>query len=114
MHELSVCQGLVNEVARVAAAHGASRVTRIAVAVGPLSGVEAPLLERAFAVARAGTVADAAVLVTEATEVAVWCESCGAETVTAPNRLVCERCGGWRVEVRRGAELLLTSIDIED
>ena len=104
----------MTEVARVAAAHGASRVTRVRIAVGPLSGVEAPLLERAFAIARAGTVAEAALLEAEATDVRVWCEACGTESAAAPNRLLCARCGGWRVEVRGGAELFLKSVDLED
>ena len=39
------------------AANDATEVSRIAVAVGPLSGVDASLLARAFEVARMGTIA---------------------------------------------------------
>jgi hydrogenase nickel incorporation protein HypA/HybF len=113
MHELSVCQGLLREVARVAAARRAVSVTRIVVAIGPLSGVEAPLLERAFSIARAGTIARDAVLETELTEVLVWCQSCNVETATAANRLLCGQCGGWHVQLRSGDELLLKSVELE-
>ena len=41
MHELSICQGLIREVERVAAAARARDVVAIVVAIGPLSGVEA-------------------------------------------------------------------------
>ena len=66
MHELSICQGLLAQVEQVAATHHADRVDSIVVQVGPLAGVEIPLLEQAFSVARAGTVAANALLVIEA------------------------------------------------
>jgi len=113
MHELSVCQGLLKEAARVAGAHGADRVIRIVVAIGPLSGVEVPLLERAFTVARAGTIACSALLETETIPVAVWCESCHAETPAAANRLLCGKCGDWKVQLKSGDELLLKSVELE-
>ena len=114
MHELSVCQGLLREVTRVAEAHGASRVTEILVAVGPLSGVEAPLLERAFTIARMGTVAEGAALRIEETPVRVRCEACGAESDARSNHLVCAGCGDWRVTLRSGDELLLKSLELEE
>lgn len=113
MHELSICQGLVKEATRVASVQGAARVTRIVVAIGPLSGVEAPLLERAFTVARAGTIAHSALLEMEITPVAVWCDGCNAETSAAANRLLCGNCGDWKVQLKSGDELILKSIELE-
>ena len=43
MHELSVCLSLLDQVERIAREHGADRVVRIVLRIGPLSGVEAPL-----------------------------------------------------------------------
>ncbi len=113
MHELSVCQSLLREVAKVAAVHQATAVTGIVVAVGPLSGVEAPLLERAFTIARCGTVAERATMVVEQMPVTVWCEACAVETETPANRLLCGACGGWQVILRSGNELLLKRVEIE-
>jgi hydrogenase nickel incorporation protein HypA/HybF len=113
MHEISVCRGLMAEVERIAAAHGAASVRRIAVAVGPLSGVEAVLLERAFAVVRNGTVAGGATLEVERIPVVVWCETCREEHPVPINRMLCGRCGGSAVQLRRGAELLLKQIELE-
>ena len=47
MHELSVCLALMQQVERVCREHSARRVALIRLQVGPLSGVEPPLLERA-------------------------------------------------------------------
>ncbi len=113
MHELAVCQGLLREVARVARAHGSRRVAAVRVAVGPLSGVEAPLLERAFSIARAGTLAEGARLDVEATDIVVRCGSCGSQSRATINRLVCGVCGGWQVTLVSGDELLLKSLELE-
>ncbi|MCB1493360.1 MAG: hydrogenase maturation nickel metallochaperone HypA [Rhodobiaceae bacterium] len=112
MHELAVCQSLIRETEKVAEKHGARRVTRLVVAIGPLSGVEAPLLERAFEIARFGTVADGAVLEIETMPVTVWCGDCEAESVVPANALLCDRCGTWKVSVRSGDELLLKRLEL--
>jgi len=112
MHELSVCQSLLGEVERVAAANDATDVSKIIVAVGPLSGVEAPLLARAFEVARMGTIAEHAMLEVETLPAVVWCKSCALETPVPANALLCGRCGSWKVELRSGSELLLTRVEL--
>ena len=112
MHELAVCQGLIAEVERVARAQQASRVYAVAVAVGALSGVEAGLLERAFSIARAGSVAAKARLRVEVVPARVACTVCGAEGEVPPNRLLCPACGGWQVRLVGGEELLLTQVEL--
>ena len=113
MHELAVCQALLDRVEGVAAARGACGVTRVAVRVGPLSGVEPRLLARAFTVARAGTCAHAARLEIEAAPVRVACTECGAQSEVAANRLLCAACGGYRIRLIAGDELQLTALDLQ-
>jgi len=112
MHELAVCQGLISQVTRIAAEHDARAVERIVVRVGPLSGVEVPLLQQAYTLARAGTVAEQAELVTESLPVRVHCSQCGADTDAAVNRLVCGACGDWRTQLLSGDEMILASVEL--
>lgn len=112
MHELAICQSLLSEVGRVAELHGAREVTEVVVAVGPLSGVEPHLLERAFSVARAGTVADHAALEIEMAPVVVWCKVCEIETPVTANALLCGGCGTWQVQLKSGSELLLMRVEL--
>jgi hydrogenase nickel incorporation protein HypA/HybF len=112
MHELAVCQALLDQVTDVARAHGAAGVQRIAVQVGPLSGVLPELLAQAFSVARAGTAAAGAVLEIEDVPVRVRCERCGAETTAAVNRLLCGACGDYHTRVVSGDELLLARVEL--
>lgn len=114
MHELAICESLLNEVERIAASHRAREVIEIVVAVGALSGVEPQLLERAFVVARCGTVADRATLRFEATSTAVWCKACECETSVAANALLCGQCGTWQVQLKSGDELLLKRVELAD
>ncbi len=112
MHELSVCQALVRQVEDIAREHEASGVTIIRLRIGPLSGVEPQLLEQAYPVACAGTVAEHAALVIESLPITVRCRQCGAETPAQPNRLLCGACGGWRTQLVSGDELVLASVEL--
>ena len=113
MHELSICQGLLRQVEKIAAENSARSVELIRLRVGGLSGVEPPLLKRAFEIARAGTIASEAELEIEEGPVVVKCQDCGASSAVAVNRLLCQYCGDWRVNVTEGEELLLLSLEIE-
>jgi hydrogenase nickel incorporation protein HypA/HybF len=113
MHELAVCQGLIAAVERVAREHRASVVTDVTVRVGVLSGVEPELLQRAFEIARAGTIARDAHMRIEAMPARVVCASCGTENEVALPQLTCAACGDWRVRVMAGDELLLTEVGLD-
>jgi hydrogenase nickel incorporation protein HypA/HybF len=112
MHELSVCQGLMSQVLRIAEEHGATHVERIVLQIGPLSGVEPHLLADAFPFASAGTPAEGAELIIESLGIRVRCGRCGAETEAAPNHLVCGVCGEWQTQLLSGDELLLVRVEL--
>lgn len=113
MHELSVCEALVDQLRELAARESAQRITRVLLRIGPFSGVVPELLEHAFPVASAGTVAEGAALAVEDAPVRVRCRSCGAETAAEPGRLVCGGCGDFRTDLLSGDELLLVSVELE-
>lgn len=113
MHELAICQGLMREVGRVAAAHGAARVSGLTLRIGALAGVEPELLQQAFTIARAGSVADGAELTIERVAPRLRCQICGAETEAAANRLLCGSCGAFQVRVIAGEEMLLASVVLD-
>jgi hydrogenase nickel incorporation protein HypA/HybF len=112
MHELSVCQGLLDQVSGIARQHQAIGVKRIRLRIGPLSGVEPQLLAQAFPLASAGSIAEHAELEIETLAVRVRCATCGAETDAAANRLVCGACGDWHTQLISGDELLLVSVEL--
>ncbi len=113
MHELAICQSLMDQVESIALERDAQCVTSIVVAMGPLSGVEAQLLKNAYPIASAGTVAEEAELIIEHLPVRVKCSQCGSESEALPNKLICKQCGDWRTTLVSGDELLLMSVELE-
>jgi hydrogenase nickel incorporation protein HypA/HybF len=112
MHELSLCQSLLSQVEEIARRERAERVDLIRLRVGPLSGVVPELLESAFGIARAGTVAAGAELLIETLPVRIRCTRCGAESEAPPNRLLCGACGDFRTQLLSGDEMLLASLEL--
>ena len=113
MHELSVCLALLDQVTNIATERDARRVTRIELTVGPLSGIEIDLLENAWPIASAGTLADDAEFVVEAAPVVVQCDACGEETPAHSNRLVCGHCCAYQTRVVSGEEMILQRVELE-
>lgn len=113
MHELSVCLSLLEQVRVIAAERGASRVTRIELQIGPLSGVESDLLLNAWPIAAAGTLAADAEFVTATTGIRVRCQTCKAETGATANRLVCGECGDFRTAIVSGDEMILQRVELD-
>lgn len=112
MHELSVCQSIIDQVTEVAQQHHGSCVEKIYLQVGPLSGVEPQLLQSAFPLARVNSVASHAELIIHSAPVKVMCNSCGTVTLTTANRLVCGNCGDWQTRLLSGNELLLERVEL--
>ncbi len=113
MHELSICQSIIQQAMEIAEQNHAFTITRIDLAIGPLAGVEIPLLQQAFPLAAAGTLAENAQLNAEALPIRVRCLSCFKESEALPNRLVCGHCQDWHTQLVSGDEMLIKSIELD-
>ena len=113
MHELAVAQALVEQVDAVIDQHQAGCATAIRVRIGPLAGVVPELLATAFPLAAAGSRMEGAELEFTHAPIRVHCQTCGAETEAAMNRLICGACGDWHTQIVSGDELLLESVELE-
>lgn len=112
MHELSICQALVAQVEQIAREREAW-VRYVHVGLGPLSGVEARLLEDVYPLVCANTRAEGSRLAIKATDVRVRCHVCDAVTVATANRLICGACGDWHTELIAGDEMMLLTVELE-
>ena len=111
MHELAIAQSVV----AIADRHAGGRVvTRVELKVGHLRQVVPSALRFAFELIAEGTALDGAELCIEEVPAAGVCRECGAESVLPDFPLCCARCGGLDVEVVRGEELLVDSLEIEE
>jgi hydrogenase nickel incorporation protein HypA/HybF len=112
VHELAICQALMEQVESIAHEEQANSVVAIHLGIGPLSGVEPRLLEQAFFIARAGSLAAEAELIIESLPVRVMCDQCGQTTDALPTRLLCGVCGNWRTKLVSGDELQLQHMEL--
>jgi len=111
MHEYSVVQAMMRRVEEAARAHNASRVQRVQVRIGHLSGVEPELFATAYEMLRPGTLCAGAELAITRDAVEWRCGVCGT-TVPTGGELVCPDCG-WPARLIRGGDLLLERIELE-
>lgn len=111
MHELAICQALIIQVEDIARKHAAD-VEAIWIGVGPLSGVEPRLIERAYLLVAQGGRASEAQLHIQSLPVRVVCSSCGTHSDVTPNNLVCTACGDWRTTLLCGDELSLLRVQL--
>ncbi len=112
MHEFSLCQRLIEELRRSAAAQGFGRVGRIRLEVGRLAAVDGEALRFGFELVSRGTLAEGAVL--ELIEVAGRgrCRACGAEAEMAGRADPCPRCGTFGLEVVAGDGLWIRDVEV--
>ena len=113
MHELAICQSLVNQLDEIAGDHPDKRIVIVHIQVGPLSGVVPELLQDAFPIASIGTAAENAELQFHNTGIRVHCSKCGADSDASSNNLTCSQCGDWQTELIAGDELILQQVELD-
>jgi len=111
MHELSIAESVVEIASRHARGR---RVSVVELRVGHLRQVVPSALGFAFDLVAQGTPVEGAKLVMEEVAAAGACRDCGAQTPLPDFPLVCRHCGGFDVEVTRGEELLVESLELEE
>jgi hydrogenase nickel incorporation protein HypA/HybF len=112
MHELGIIQSAIAQAVDSARKAGATRVHRLRLTVGALSGVVPDSLRFAFDLACQDTPAQGAQLDILEVPPACWCEPCQSE-FPAPDLLgECPTCHTASSRLTRGTELELTSVEI--
>ena len=105
-------QSTLSLAVKQAQANGGSRIHRLRMRVGAMSGVVPEALEFSFEALRMETMADGAVLEIEQVPAASWCAHCQAEFPSADLIFECPQCQQPSAELRRGTELELVNIEI--
>ncbi len=113
MHEMSICESIVNVIEQQAVAQGFSRVKCVRLEIGPLAGVELEALRFCFDVVCKGGLAEGAVL--EVIEVAInaWCMQCAEKTDVKQRYDPCPKCGSHQVQITGGDELRIKEMEVE-
>jgi hydrogenase nickel incorporation protein HypA/HybF len=108
MHELAITESLVSTVREHV---GESKVVRVRLAIGKLSGVVPEAVSFCFDVCAAGTTLEGARLEVEEISARVRCRTCDAELVLEDATPLCT-CGSADVDVLTGQELKIQEVEV--
>ena len=113
MHEMSLCEGVLQIIEDEAKKQRFSKVKRVILEVGTLSGVEIPALEFAFDVVMKGSIAETARLEIIELEAQAWCMQC-AKNITIKQRYdACPDCGSYQLQVSSGDEMRIKELEVD-
>jgi hydrogenase nickel incorporation protein HypA/HybF len=107
MHEVGLCEGILEAVLSRA---GDRRVSRVRIRAGIRHGVDTGSMEQAFRLVADGTEAEAAVVEVVPVPATLSCRTCGQTAPTHDVIAVCPHCHGDDVDITGGDELILESI----
>jgi hydrogenase nickel incorporation protein HypA/HybF len=113
MHEMSLCEGVLHIIESEATKQNFTKVQRVILEVGTLSGVEIKALEFAFDVVMKGSIAEQASLDIIELEAQAWCMRC-AKSVTIKQRYdACPQCGSYQLQVSSGDEMRIKELEVD-
>jgi len=113
MHEISLCEGILQILEDNARTQCYTRVKRVWLEIGGLSGVELEAMRFGFEVVTHGTLADGATLEIIESPGTAWCMQC-SKTVPLKQRFdACPDCGSYQLQVTGGDEMKIRELEVE-
>ena len=113
MHELSVTQSILDIVLEKANAAHASKVEKINLVIGELSGIVDDCVQFYFDLLSKDTIAAEAVLFFHKPPAQLRCRNCSAVFSPENGDWTCPGCQEQRIEIISGRELYVESIEVE-
>ena len=112
MHEMAIAEGILNIAFDYAKQNNSSKVNRITLNIGEMSGVEIEALNLSFNVLTKDTIAEGAELVINKIPIVGQCNKCGKEFHVEYYNFFCPECDGVLI-LKSGRELQVESLDME-
>jgi hydrogenase nickel incorporation protein HypA/HybF len=110
MHEVSMMQNTLDIAIAQAKQNNATKVERLTMNIGELSGVISEALEFAFEVLTQGTIAENAQLEIKTIPVVCYCQKCDRDFQPKADIFACPQCQQISSKVISGMELELVSV----
>lgn len=113
MHEYSIVQSLIESCEEHVTQNNASKVTKLIVKIGVMSGVEPHLLQEAFETFKEKTVCDGCEFVMNIQKINILCKDCKNTQDLEKNEFVCPKCGSYDLDVLDGEDMYLMSLELQ-
>jgi hydrogenase nickel incorporation protein HypA/HybF len=112
MHEVSLMEEAVRVAVEAARESGGSRILKLRLRIGTMSGVVPEAMRFAFDVICRNTMAAGAALEIETVPATSWCAVCEREFPQADFLNECPTCHNLSGELRRGRELEIAAVEV--
>lgn len=112
MHEMSLCENILEILKEQADKDHFTKVNRVCVEIGPLSCVEPEALKFGFDVVMKGSLAEGAILEISTPPAEALCLTCFSTVPVRQRFDTCPKCGGDALQVIAGEELKLRELEV--
>ncbi|HPE78613.1 MAG: hydrogenase maturation nickel metallochaperone HypA [Chromatiaceae bacterium] len=113
MHEMSLCESIMQIIEDEAQRQGFERVIRVRLEIGRLSGVEIEAMRFGFDAVTRDSLADGAELEIIELPGTAWCLPCGCEVEVRQRFDACPQCGSYQLQVVSGDQMQIKDLEVE-
>jgi hydrogenase nickel incorporation protein HypA/HybF len=112
MHELALCQSVLNILCEQARIHHFDRVRTVRIEIGALSCVSREAFEFCFAAVTRGTLAEGAALEVIGLPGKAWCLECDEVVAMVERHEACPCCGRHWLRLLQGDEMRIKELEV--
>ena len=113
MHEMSLCEGVVQLIEDQAKTQGFTKVSTVWLEIGALAGVETEAMHFSFTAIARGTVADGSKLEIMDIPGRARCPVCAHDVQVAARYDDCPVCGHYPLEIIAGEEMRIKELEVQ-
>ncbi|MCG6207427.1 hydrogenase maturation nickel metallochaperone HypA [Rhodopseudomonas sp. HC1] len=113
MHEMALCESLIEIIEREAKAQSFGKVRAVWVEIGALSHVEPEAMRFCFSAVAHGGIAAGARFEVIGVPGEAWCMACSKSVPVAQRGDPCPECGGYQLQITVGDALRIKELEVE-
>jgi hydrogenase nickel incorporation protein HypA/HybF len=113
MHEMSLCEGVLQVLESEAKKQGFEKVKSVWLEIGELAGVEIEAMEFCFDAVTRNSLADGAQLNIINVPGLAWCMQCSKNVSVKQRFDECPDCGSYQLQVTSGDEMRIKELEVE-
>ncbi|MBN1688605.1 MAG: hydrogenase maturation nickel metallochaperone HypA [Candidatus Omnitrophica bacterium] len=113
MHEMSIAQGMIEQIEKIAQDYDAIRVTKVEIETGILRQVIADVMQTAFQAVSEGTLAEGSLLELREVPALAECRKCKMSFEPEIDNFLCPQCHLADVKILQGDEIILKSMECD-
>ena len=112
MHEMSLCEGIVQTLESEAARQEFTQVKQVILEIGALSGVEVDALRFCYDVVCRDSLAEGSTLEIINVPGQAWCMQCSTALEVSSRYSACPHCGSYQLQVTGGDEMTIKELEV--